>query len=349
MDELIKTNGMIDLAKSYAAGCELPDIKNFIGERWFPLETTIEEDMAGGNYWGMTTGPVTGQHFAYGCCSEWSRLRSVLLHRPGNEVAEGFDYNAARFRAPVDPDLFRAQHDNLAQYFRDHDIEVVYTVGGRDDKPNQIFCRDKLFMTPEGAIIARLSIESKRGEERFIAETCAKAGIPIVRTIVGGGIFESACAEWVDRKTVILGTSTRANREGYDQMEYELKRMGVENIIPMQISYGHAHLDGLINFPSEDICVIHPNQVPYDVVMTLKGMGYHILEAPSLTEVKYGFAVNFVAIDNGHIVTGNKSPKMAEELEKLGVTVDQLDLTEIQKGHGSVHCCTAFLSRDFVK
>ena len=28
---------------------------------------------------------------------------------------------------------------------------------------------------------------------------------------------------------------------------------------------------------------------------------------------------------------------------------DRLDLTEIQKAHGCVHCCTAFLSREFVK
>lgn len=346
-EKYLTTDGMIDLGKNFTAEIELPEIRNFPGERWFAYETTIEEDMAGGNYWGMATGPVSGRKFAYGCCSEWSRLRSVLLHRPAKEL-NNFDYNAARFRSPVDPDKFRAQHDALAQYYRDHDIEVIYTPDGRADKPNAVFCRDKLFMTPEGAIIARLSIESKRGEERFIIDACGRAGIPIVRSITGDGIFEGANAMWVDRHTCILSTSVRANHSGYAQIEYELKRMGVD-ILFMQIPYGHAHLDGLINFASEDICLIHPCQVPFDVVQALKQKGYHILEVPSLTEAKFGSAVNFVAIDNGHIVSSITSPRTAELLEKHGVTVDQLDLTEIQKGHGCVHCCTAFLSREFVK
>ena len=105
---------------------------------------------------------------------------------------------------------------------------------------------------------------------------------------------------WVDRHTVILSTSSRANRSGYEQMETELRRQGVTEIIPMQIPYGHAHIDGLLNFPSNDVAVIHACQVPYEVV----------------------------------------------ELQKAGITVDVLDLSELNKGRGSVHCMTAFLKRD---
>ena len=35
-----------------------------------------------------------------------------------------------------------------------------------------------------------------------------------------------------------------------------------------------------------------------------------------------------------------------ELLEKAGITVDRLDLSELNKGRGSVHCMTAFLKRD---
>lgn len=311
----------------------LPDIKAIPGERWFALETTIEDDMI--PYWGGD----------WGCSSEVTRLRAVLLHRPGKEI-ENFDFNQVRFRAPVDSEKFRAQHDVLADYYRSQGVAVYYVENGRADRPNSVFCRDKLFMTPEGAIICRLAMEERRGEERFVAETCAKLGVPIVKTIAGDGIFEGANAMWVDRHTVILSLSVRANRSGYDQMVAELKRQGVTDILTMQIPYGHAHIDGLLNFASNDLVFLHAMQVPYEVVDALKKKGYRIVETPSLTETKYGYATNFVAIEPGHVVSGNLAPRSIELLEKYGIKVDVLDLSELNKGRGSVHCMTAFLKRD---
>ena len=314
-------------------GLELPDIDAILGERWFPLNTGIEEDMS--PYWGGD----------FGCSSEYTKLRAVLLHRPGKEV-ENVDFEKVRFRQVVDPQLFQQQHDLLADYYRSKGVKVYYTEGGRADRPNEVFCRDKLFMTPEGAIVTRLAMPERRGEERFIAQALGNIGVPIVRTIAGHGIFEGANAMWVDRKTCILSTGVRANREGYDQVEYELRRQGVEQIIPMQIPYGHAHIDGLLNLASPDIALAYVSQVPFDVIDALKRKGYRILEVPSQTEAKYKYSVNFVATEPGKVVTSIGSPRTVELLEKAGIEVDILDLSELNKGRGSVHCMTAFLKRD---
>ena len=65
----------------------MPDIQSIAGERWFPEETNITEDMT--KYWGGD----------FGVSSECNKLRAVLLHRPGKEV-DNFDANVVRFRAP---------------------------------------------------------------------------------------------------------------------------------------------------------------------------------------------------------------------------------------------------------
>ena len=52
----------------------MPDIQSIAGERWFPEETNITEDMT--KYWGGD----------FGVSSECNKLRAVLLHRPGKEV-----------------------------------------------------------------------------------------------------------------------------------------------------------------------------------------------------------------------------------------------------------------------
>jgi len=301
------------------------------GERWFPKESTFEEDML--LYWGD-----------WGVASEVDDLKAVLMRRPGKEI-EKFDANEVRFRENVDAELFRKQHDNLAQIYRDHGVKVYYVEEQRDDRPNAVFCRDLMFMTPEGAIITRPGMAARRGEERYVAQALAKIGVPIVRTITGDGIFEGANAMWVDRKTVILATSSRTNRSGYEQVEYELKRMGVQEILHMQIPYSNIHIDGILNFASHDVVMVHAQQVPYDICYALKRKGIKILEAPSTKEVVETLGCNFVAIKPGLVVQPAGNPLCREMLEKNGIKVIPVEMSEFLKGRGAVHCATAFLKR----
>lgn len=307
------------------------DIDALAGERWFALETTIEEDMK--NLWGD-----------WGVCSEVDTLRDALLRRPGKEV-ENFDWQAARFKAPIDFEKFRAQHDALAQIYRDNGVRVHYVEEQRTDRPNAIFCRDLLLMTPEGAIVTRPAMEARRGEERYMAKTLADLGVPIIRTVCGGATFEGAMGLWIDRHTIILASGVRTNKEGYEMVESELRRMGVTNILHMQIPYGHAHIDGLINMAAPDVALIHASQVPYDVCDALKKKGIKLLECPSRIEAKESLAINFVAIKPGVIVQCEGNPRSRELLEKNGITVIPIEFDEVLKGFGAMHCCTAFLKR----
>lgn len=301
------------------------------GERWFPKESNFEEDMP--LYWGD-----------WGVASEVDDLKAVLMRRPGKEI-ERFDSNEVRFRENVDVELFRKQHDDLAQIYKDHGVKVYYVEEQRVDRPNAVYCRDLMFMTPEGAIITRPGMAARRGEERYIAQTLARIGVPIVRTINGDGIFEGANAMWVDRKTVILATSSRTNRSGYEQVEYELKRMGVQDILHMQIPYSNIHIDGLLNFASNDVVMVHAQQVPYDICDALKRKGIKILEAPSTKEVVETLGCNFVAIKPGLVVQPANNPLCQEMLENNGIKVISLEMSEFLKGRGAVHCSTAFLKR----
>lgn len=307
------------------------DIDALPGERWFPTETEFEDEIKA--YWGD-----------WGVSSEIDELKAVLLRRPGKEI-ENFDWNAARFKGPIDPERFRMQHDNLAQIYRENGVAVYYVKDQREDKPNALFCRDLCFMTPEGAIVTRPAMSARRGEERYLAAALAELGVPIVRTITGNATFEGAMGMWIDRRTVILASGVRTNRAGYEMAEHELRRMGVTEILHMQVPYGHAHIDGNLNIASNEIAMIHPAQVPYDVCSVLKRKGYKLLECPSRIEAKEGLAINFVALKPGVIVMPEGNPRSQELLEKNGIQVITVDFSEILKGYGAIHCCTAFLKR----
>lgn len=307
------------------------DIDALAGERWFAKETSILDDMT--ELWGD-----------WGVCSEVDTLRDVLMRRPGEEI-EDFDWQAARFKGPIDPEKFRAQHDALADIYREHGVRVHYIEEQRRDRPNALFCRDLVFMTPEGAIVTRPAMDKRRGEERYAAKKLADLGVPIIRTVCGSATFEGAMGLWIDRHTVVLASGVRTNREGYEMVEGELRRMGVTDILHMQIPYGHAHIDGLLNMAAHDVAMIHASQVPYDVCDVLKKKGVKLLECPSQIEAKEGLAINYVAIKPGLVVMPAGNPRSQELLEKNGIQVIPVEFDEILKGYGAIHCCTAFLKR----
>ena len=303
------------------------------GERWFP-DTRSFSDLLAENW------------FDCYCDSEVGKLRAVLLHRPGREIELMDDPAKYRFKDRMEPVKARAQQDALADVYRQHGVQVYYVDEAREDRPNSLFLRDLVLMTPEGAIIGRPAMEARRGEEKFVAKKLAELGVPIIKTVNGDGIFECACALWVDRHSIVIGTGARANKTGTEQVKSELKNMGVTNIIEFQIPYGHAHLDGLMNFADKKTVFLFPWQVPYDVCAALMDLGFTIVEAQDIAEVKNTFGVNFVALEPGKVVMPKGNPNCKAALEDAGVRVIEVDVSEIIKGWGAIHCMTAFIKRD---
>lgn len=304
------------------------------GEKWFADTSTFEDNLI----------PVWGRKWSV--FSEVGQLRAVLLRRPGKEIEIVKNPEDWRWRDVMDPAKAREQHDAMAEAYRSCGADVFYVEEQREDRPNAIFMRDNVLGTPEGAIVCRQATSFRRGEEKAVAAAIAKIGCPIVRTISGRGVFEGACGLWIDRETIVLGTGVRSNAEGVRQVEDVLRAMGVVNILRFQIPWGHAHLDGLMNPVDKKKILIFPWQVPYDVIDALIYRGFKLIEAPSLEEVKRGAAVNLVAMAPGLVLLQKGNDKTRAALQKNGVEVVEVEVGELMKGFGSLHCMTASLERE---
>jgi N-dimethylarginine dimethylaminohydrolase len=304
-----------------------------VSKKWLALETPMSEELT--TYWGGD----------WGCDSEVGTLRAVLLRKPGAEIENVKDPELYRWHDIMKPEKAREQHDALAEAFRSNGVTEHYVERMRKDKPNALFMRDTVLMTPEGAIVGRQSLECRRGEERYAAEALAALGVPIVRTISGTGIFETACCLWVDAGTVIIGTGNRANMEGFRQVLEVLRPMGVEQFLHLQIPYGYAHIDSIVSFVDRKTAIIDPSRIPWDVWNALKEMGVKILEAPSPEETQ-NLALNLVALAPGHVLMASGNPQTKKFLEKHKIQVSEINISELFKGWGSIHCMTAVLKRD---
>lgn len=304
-----------------------------IGERHFADKASFRDDLP--KYWGD-----------WGCTSEVGRLRAVLLRRPGPEIDKVEDPARPRWRELMHPDLARAQHDQLAQVYQAHGVDVYYVQSMDPDRPNAIFCRDLVAPTSEGVIIARPAMAARRGEERFVAEAVARVGVPITKTINGTATFEGADLLMVDRRTAFLGWGNRTNKEGAEQVIQELRYQGVDDITVVQVPYGVAHLDCMFGLAATDVAVVFPWLTPFIVCEKLLDRGYRIVELQNPREARFGYAVNFVALEPGKIIMPAGNPESAEAMTQAGLEIIEVDMSEIVKGMGAVHCCTGFLRRD---
>jgi len=302
------------------------------GEGWSPRTASLRQEIGG--VWG-----------ACGVGLEWSLLKAVLLHRPGPELEEVADPDAAQMLAPLDADRARKQHDALAQAYRDAGVTVHYVEPAATPTPNLIYVADLMFMTPEGAIVGRPASTVRAGEERFVARRLADLGAPILRSVRGRGTFEGADALWIDPQTALVATGMRTNAEGAEQVADLLREMGV-CVIQVGLPYGAMHLMGELRFADGALAIAWPRHIPYAAVEALRARGYTVLFIPDEREAVQGMALNFVTFGPRRILMAAGNPITQAFYENAGITCQTVEMDEIHKAAGGIGCATGILERE---
>jgi N-dimethylarginine dimethylaminohydrolase len=274
----------IALLNKRHGGFSVADDVRVAGERWFSKRSTFREDIE--DIWGD-----------WGVNTEYNTLEAVLMRRPGREIEKLTDAKEVRFRElPINVERARAEHDRLVEVYQEHGVDVYYVEEVAEDLPNAMYVRDLVAPCPEGVILCRPGLEVRRPETRWIAKALGDTGVPIIKTISGEGTFEGADLMWVDPETVIIGVGNRSNLEGGQQVERELRSMGVEDVLWLHIPYGQVHCDGIINIIDDQTAICFPWHTPFTVANALLEKGFELLEVTNIREAR-NFATNFVASD----------------------------------------------------
>ena len=304
------------------------------GEGWQPRSRSLTGEL--GNLWG-----------ACGVNSEWAPLKAVLLHRPGAELAASADPNTVQMVETVDIEKAQQQHDALAQAYRDAGVTVHYVNPPTMPTPNQMFCADLMFMTPEGCILARPASDVRAGEERQVAAALARIGVPIVRTISGHGVFEGADAAWITPKKVMVGRGIRTNIEAINQMHTVLGEMGVE-LLAFDMPIGTMHLQGMVRFADHNLALAWPVRLAYAAVETLRAEGYRVEFLPDVSEAIHNAAFNFVTLGPRKILMAAGNPVTQQFYESLDIECVMVEVDELYKAAGSIGCLSGIVERAMI-
>jgi arginine deiminase len=276
--------------------------------------------------------------------SEWQPLGAVLLHRPGEELHDIADADAALMLEPLDAPRAAAQHAALAAAYARAGVETLYVEPATLPPPNQMYVADLFFMTPAGAILARPASAVRAGEERWVARRLAEAGVPIVRSVAGRGTFEGADAMWLDDRTVIVGRGPRTNEEGAAQVADALRPLGVDTIIVDQPP-GTMHLMGQLRIVDRDLAVVWQSRIDSQTVLALRARGYAVQPIPDEQEAERTFALNFVTLGPRRIILAAGNLRSTAFYESLGIACVTVDVGELLKAAGGIACLTGVLRR----
>lgn len=296
----------------------------------------------------------------WGAQSEIGKLEEVLVHKPNGEMAppkEELKWYA--IRTPIDAKKAMKQHDDFVEILKKEGVKVHYLNAPPNPKgPYAILqriwaTRDPGIVVNGGAIISRMSLPFRRGDEYYWARRVTELGCPILYTVRGNGTFEGGNVIWLDPEHVCIGRSVRTNQEGIDQVANILKTVGVEEIRVVPIpgflenidwpAGGFAHLDCVFGYVDDGLAIIYPPGVPFDFIEYLKEKGINLIEVPP--DEGKDYVCNIVALEPGKIVMLAGFEVTRKKLEKEGVDVITVDMSEFIKSGGGPHCATGPLIR----
>lgn len=305
-----------------------------------------------------TSEQLDGWGHNWGCTSDVGKLRAVLMHRPGDELKivdpkkampeiGGFgDPDSGWYwigKTPPDLALMQKQHDALVKALKAEGVDVILTDRAARGRMKQIYTRDSCIGVPGGAIITRMARRVRRGEERPVLEALAKVGCPVLRTLHGGAIFEGGGFAIINRKTAVCSVSIACNREGVRQIEDVLKTVGMD-LIKVEVPGYRIHIDGMFMMVDVDTAIVNPNELPYTFIETLREMKIRTIDLPPDDSP---FSLNCLAVSPGRVLMHPTiTPRLADRLDKAGITVVPVDYGAVELGGGGIHCSTAPLIRD---
>lgn len=297
----------------------------------------------------------------FGVSDSVGRIAKILLHCPGEELEQlkdgryeeeagarilrddnGRIRNYCKSEQLPDIGLMREQHAILADAMRREGIEVFYLEEETHYWTNLTFTRDVALMLPKGAVLTRFAMYFHQGDTFVTQKFLADQKIPILGAIQGSGTVEGGSFSLLDARTAVIGRSVRINDAGIEQLRCILSWQGIELIV-VDMPASYIHLDEAFVPVDKDKILVSTFLLPHWFLSMLKERGYTLIETdrddPLLTN-------NCLALAPGRVLFPASGIRTRENLEKAGVETIPIDISEINKLGGGIHCATLPLQRE---
>jgi len=260
--------------------------------------------------------------------SEGDRLVRAVVCSPRYEYGRAGNLEKHNIGRLGSPEEAVRQHDNLKSRIRAFGTEVI-DVPELADHPNSVFTRDTALCTPKGYIRLRPGLETRQGEDEWMAQTLDALEEPLVGEITAPATVEGGDVVLAG-KVAFIGRSLRTNEEGIRQLSAFLTGMDYE-IRVVHLPDSILHLDKVL-------MTLGPNRLIYcrDLIPQ------EILEI----SCRGGITANLICLGDKEVIVNGSNLAVIKRLEAEACVVHNLDLSEFAKGMGGPNCLIMPVARD---
>jgi N-dimethylarginine dimethylaminohydrolase len=243
---------------------------------------------------------------------------------------------------PADICVAQAQHRELVGAYAHFGVRV-HTPRLEPELPMQVYTRDSSVMTPYGAIITAMANWWRRGENFAAIRTYERLGIPIY-DMVTAGTFEGGDFNVIEEDCVLIGCGGgRTQEEGARQVESWFKREGWDTRLAFFDEY-YVHIDLMVVPIANKLTAVCLDSTEPALVNWLKTKGHEIIDVPFQDTINLG--CNFMSLGRDRVIAPKASRTLIEQLRARGFEVADVDMSEISKTGGGIHCMAQALRRD---
>jgi dimethylargininase len=232
-------------------------------------------------------------------------------------------------RVPIDLERARAQHRDYCYALAALGCELL-PVPALDAMADAVFVEDTAVVVDEVAVMTRPGAASRRGEGASVA--AALAMHRTVRAIEAPGTLDGGDVLRIGRR-VFAGESARSNAEGIAQLRTWLAPFGYSvDGVPTR---GCLHLKSAVTQVADDTLLVQREWVDPAVFSDYRQISVDPDEE---------HAANALRVDSGVIYPAS-FPRTRERMQRAGIAVTTVDLSELQKAEGATTCCSIVFAR----
>lgn len=227
-------------------------------------------------------------------------------------------------RYEIDVEAARSQHLEYENVLKDMGCKIK-RLSVEPNLPDSVFVEDIAIVLKELAIVTRPGAKSRREETTSVAQLLKEYRrifqMVSPGTLDGGDVLQIG-------KTLYVGISSRTNESGVKQLkqfvlpyEYKVETVFVE---------GCLHLKSAVTLVGEDKLLINRS---WTDPQQFGGMEYIDVDPAE------PYAANALLVGD-ELVYPMNFPKTFRRLESRGISVRDVDVSELQKAEGAVTCCS---------
>jgi N-dimethylarginine dimethylaminohydrolase len=244
--------------------------------------------------------------------------------------------------SPCKTDVAKQQHKELISAYHHFGVKTHFQVLDPALRM-QVYTRDSSFMTPFGAVITNMCNWWRRGENFAAIRTYQELDIPIY-DMVSAGHFEGGDFNVIEPGCVLMGCGgERTQDEAVQQIKGWFEKEGWE----IRVTYFdpfYVHIDLMVVMLAEKLVAVCLECTDPAVVAWLKSKNIEIIPVPFQDTVTLG--CNVMSMGGDRIIAPAHSRSLIEQLKARGFEVAEIDMSEISKTGGGIHCMAQALRRE---